>query len=184
MTTIAPDVIESLETWEELADAARMVAEDMDTGRWTMGDLGNRTERIYGHASLKKLAAEVGMAQADTLYRYCAVSAFYEPRIRIQFPALTHSHYRTAMRAGDQAVAWLETAERDGLPVAELRKQIAAAIGKPVPPRKLAEFTATVGTHGYGVLYLFPHDGDWNLLDEGRRVIVKVYAIETEAEHA
>lgn len=182
MTMIVPDVIESLVSFEEIADAARLVAADLDTGRFTLGDIANRCARVYGMNSIGYLAAEIRVAKRQTLYEYAKVAARFEVSARAEFvdAGLTFSHFRTAMRAGADAELWLARAADEGLPVAELARQIAGAIGQPVPPRKLAEFTATVGTHGYGVLYLFPHDGDWNLLDEGRRVIVKVYAIETD----
>lgn len=171
--------------WEALADAGRAVMQHMDTGRWLAGDLALRVEKAYGTDALGKYAADIGIASRSTLKDYRMVAARYQIDVRAAFPALSWSHYRTAMRAGADAEVWLVQAQDNGWPVAELHRAIAAAIGQPVPPRKLAEFTATVGTHGYGVLYLFPHDGDWNLLDEGRRVIVKVYAVEaTEAEHA
>lgn len=183
MTTIAPDVIESLETWEELADAGRALALDLDSGRFALGDVGARCATVYGDDSLGKLAADIGIARAHTFREYVRVARRYDHVTRgtFQEAGLSWSHFREALRTKDDAELWLARAADEGLVVAELSRQIAAAIGKPVPPRKLAEFAATIGTHGHGVLYLFPHDGDWNLLDEGRRVRVVVYAIEPEA---
>lgn len=177
--------IDALPTdWEALTSAGREMTAAADRQRWQLGDLGNKVQRVYGAESLKTFAGEINIANHKTLWDYSRVAARFEKSVRNAFPALSFTHFRTAMRAKDDAELWLVQAQDNGWPVAELHRAIAAAIGQPVPPRKLAEFTATVGTHGYGVLYLFPHDGDWNLLDEGRRVIVKVYAIETEAEHA
>ena len=178
MTTF--DIAAIPDDWESLADAGRAVMTEMDTGRWLAGDLALRVEKCYGTDALGQYAADIGIASKSTLKDYRAVAARYTKDARAAFPALSWSHYRTALRAKDDAELYLVQAQDNGWPVAVMAREIAAAIGKPVPPRKLAEFTATVGTHGHGVLYLFPDGGDWDLLDEGQRVTVRVYAAQAE----
>jgi hypothetical protein len=178
MTTLAPEVIESLEKWEELADAARLVASDLDTGRFTLGDIANRCARVYGTDSIGKLATEIRVAQKRTLYDYAAVAARYQLCDRAHYSdlGLTFSHFKAAMRAGEDAELWLDRAADEGWPKAELARQIAAAIGARVPPRLLYDDMGAVwqvadSARPYLVLL-----GDMSQLVEGMKVRVKVYA--------
>jgi hypothetical protein len=141
MTTIAPEVIESLVSFEEIADAARLVAADLDTGRFTLGDIANRCARVYGRDSLGQLATEIRVAKRQTLFEYAKVAARFEVSARAEFveAGLTFSHFRAAVRAKDDAELWLARAADENWNVAEMARAIAAAIGKPVPPRKVWE---------------------------------------------
>ena len=183
MTTIPLEVIESLETWEEIGDAARLVASDLDTGRFTLGDIANRCARVYGTDSIGRLATEIRVAQKRTLYDYAAVAARYELRARAHYSDLgmTFSHFKAAMRAGEDAELWLAQAADNGWPKAELVRQIAAAIGKPVPPRKLYEGAGMMHPHGHGAtIYMDAEDVPAGL--ERQRVTVRVYAAQAEGE--
>jgi hypothetical protein len=166
--------------WEALASAGREVMQHMDTGRWLAGDLALRVEKHYGTDALGQYAADIGIASRDTLKKYRQVSARYEKGTRGAFPALSWTHFRDAMRAGDDAELFLVQAQDNGWPVAEMARQIAAAIGKPVPPVKLAEFTGV--TRGYS----FKAQAFWTDIDPGlsygQRVRVVVYAIEAGTE--
>lgn len=180
MTTIPLEVIESLETWEEIGDAARLVASDLDTGRFTLGDIANRCARVYGTDSIGRLATEIRVAQKRTLYDYAAVAARYELRARAHYSDLgmTFSHFKAAMRAGEDAELWLAQAADNGWPKAELVRQIAAAIGKPVPPRLLLDCEAVVldCDGGHVTLYIeAAHE-----LAYRQRVTVRVYAAQAE----
>jgi hypothetical protein len=142
----APDfTIEQVpDDWEALASAGREVMQHMDTGRWLAGDIANRVTRTFGDDSLGKFAADIGIARRQTLYTYAQVSARFDFSLRGEFPALSWSHFRTAVRAKDDAELFLVQAQDNGWPVAELARQIAAAIGARVPPRKLWEGDATI----------------------------------------
>jgi hypothetical protein len=146
MTTLAPEVIESLSTWEELADAGRTLALDLDAGRFALGDVGARCASVYGDDSLGKLAADIGIARSHTFREYVRVSRGYGPVTRgtFQEAGLSWSHFREALRAKDDAELFLARAADDGLTVAALAREIAAAIGARVPPRKLWEGEATI----------------------------------------
>jgi hypothetical protein len=160
--------------WEELASAGREVMQHMDTGRWLAGDLALRVEKKYGTDALGKYAADIGIARRQTLYTYAQVSARFNVSLRGEFPALSWSHYRAAVRAKDDAELFLVQAQDNGWPVAELARQIAAAIGARVPPVKLWE--------GAGVVYITKSLGPYIVLETAgdliasQRVIVKVYA--------
>jgi hypothetical protein len=174
----APDfTIEQVpDDWEALASAGREVMQHMDTGRWLAGDLALRVEKHYGTDALGKYAADIGIASRETLKDYRKVAARYESGVRASFPALSWSHYRAAVRAGDDAELFLVQAQDNGWPVSELARQIAAAIGKPVPPEKLAEFTGLVAWYDEmrGAVTFYA-DAPLTGLAGRQRVTVKVY---------
>jgi hypothetical protein len=171
--------------WEALASAGREVMQHMDTGRWLAGDLALRVEKKYGTDALGKYASDIGIASRETLKKYRQVSERYEKGTRGAFPALSWTHFRDAMRAKDDAELWLVQAQDNGWPSAVMAREIAAAIGARVPPRKLWEGQADTEKLQYSlygaVLYLRGDDDfQWADLPSGARVIVKVYAAEAE----
>ena len=183
MTTIPLEVIESLETWEELADAGRALALDLDAGRFALGDVGLRCIKQYGDDSLGKLAADIGIARAHTFREYVRVARGYGlvTRATFQEAGLSWSHFREALRSKDDAELWLARAADEGLVVAELSRQIAAAIGKPVPPRLLWEGEVSVSIDQYGDRCLsYVKDPFTGVADGIYRV--KVYTTEAEAQ--
>jgi hypothetical protein len=164
--------------WEALASAGREVMQHMDTGRWLAGDLALRVEKKYGTDALGKYASDIGIASRETLKQYRQVSARYQSDTRVAFPALSWTHFRDAMRAKDDAELWLVQAQDNGWPVAELTRQIAAAIGARVPPVKLWEGECIVIDQAFGCLTLRT-DADIDV-GKGQRVIVKLYAAGAE----
>jgi hypothetical protein len=180
MTTLAPEVIESLSTWEELADAGRTLALDLDAGRFALGDVGARCATVYGDDSLGKLAADIGIARSHTFREYVRVARAYQPVIRATYleAGLNWSHFRIALADAERAEYWLAKAADDVLSVAALAREIKIATGKPVPPLKLYE--------GVGVVYITKSLGPYIVLETagdliaGQRVAVKVYATEAE----
>lgn len=178
MTTI--DLTAISDEWEELVSTGIELAQHMDTGRWALGDLAGRVEKRYGQDAIGTFAGEIGMARKATLKQYRQVSARYESATRVAFPTLTWTHFRDAMRAKDDAELWLAQAADQNWPVAELGRQIAAAIGKPVPPKLLYDDMGAVWqvadvARPYLVLL-----GDMSALAEGMKVRVKVYEREAE----
>lgn len=127
------------DSWEELVSTGIGLAQNLDAGRFALGDVGARVQVVYGEASLAKFSAEIGIARAHTFREYVRVARGYESVTRGTFleAGLSWSHFRECLRAGDQAVEWLARAADEGWPVAETARQIAAAIGKPIAPKLL-----------------------------------------------
>jgi hypothetical protein len=180
VSSFDPSVIPN-DDWETLISAGMALAQDMDARRFELGDVGALVETRYGQNSLGKFASEIGMAQKKTLREYVRVARHYPPATRVVFweSGLNWSHFRAALRAKDDAETWLGRAADEGWPVAELARQISAAIGAPVAPRLLYEGAALVAE---------ADDGYFNLLIEApnnllyrQRVVVKVYEAEVGA---
>ncbi len=177
MTTFDIDALP--DDWEALTSVGREMTEAADRQRWQLGDLGNKVQRVYGKESLKTFAGEINIARHKTLYEYARVARHYEPSMRMDFPSLSWSHYQAAARAGDQSVEWLAQAADQNWPVAEMARQIAAALGKPVPPKLLYEGDSVVGyICDLGVYVLLKEDEARVFVRQ--RVIVKVYAVGTD----
>jgi hypothetical protein len=183
---INADVIESLSTWEELADAGRTLALDLDAGRFALGDVGARCASVYGDDSLGKLAADIGLARAHTFREYVRVARAYQPVIRVTYleAGLNWSHFREALRAKDDAELFLARAADDGLTVAALAREIAAAIGARVPPVKLWEGEGRVYEDGTATcIELSEFNPAFTVnMPRYQRVIVKLYAAEAANE--
>jgi hypothetical protein len=161
--------------WEALTSAGRAMTEAADRQRWQLGDLANKVTRVYGSESLKTFAGEINIPNHKTLWDYSRVAARFEKSVRNEFPALSFTHFRTAMRAKDDAELFLVQAQDNGWPVAEMAREIAAAIGARVPPVKLYEGAGVVWqvadvARPYLVLL-----GDMSALAEGMKVTVKVW---------
>jgi hypothetical protein len=163
--------------WETCVSAGIALAQNLDAGRWGLGDLALTVERRYGQDSVGKFSSEIGMAKAQTLRDYARVARRFPSAIRNAYSdsPLTFSHFRATIRAGEDAELWLARAADDGLNVAELARQIAAAIGQPVPPRLLWSGRAFVANNwpGGGVM-IVPKPEPCDLPD-GLIVTVKVY---------
>ena len=182
MTLITPEVIESLVSFEEIADAARLVAADLDTGRWILGDITNRCLRVYGEDSVGRLAAELRMAKAQTLRDYARTARAFPPALRnaYQDAPISFTHFRTAAVEADtpeKAEYWLAQAADNLWSVAELRKQM----GRTKAPVKLYD--------GAGVVWQYANESrpylvlsdDVSALVQGLAVTIKVYEAEAQS---
>jgi uncharacterized protein YfiM (DUF2279 family) len=175
------------DSWEELVSTGIELAQHMDLHRWAIGDVGCKVQTAYGQDSMGRFASEIGIANAQTFRDYTRVARRYELATRNAFSGsmITFTHFRAAMRTGDDAELWLSRAADEGWTVREMGRQIAAAIGARVPPVKLWEGEADTEKLQYSlygaVLYLRGDDDfQWADLPSGVRVIVKVYAVEAE----
>lgn len=162
-------------SWEECVSAGIVLAQNLDAGRWQLGDLAGTVTTAYGEDSIGAFASEIGMAKAQTLRDYARVARRFPSAIRNAYvdSPLTFSHFRATIRAGEDAELWLARAADEGLTVAELHRQIAAAIGKPVPPKLLYSGRSRVWHENkdYSKV-MIPGDVD---VTDGQIVTVRVY---------
>jgi len=121
------------ESWEALCDAGRLAADDLDTGRWRIGDLAMLVERSYGANAIGKYAIEINI-EKRRVYEMCALAHFYPPETRYLFPNLRYSHYRDAARLGDleRSLEFLTQSSDEGLTVEQARLRL---LGKTKPDK-------------------------------------------------
>lgn len=90
--------------WDVLCEAGRIAAEDIDNGRWVLGDLALQTGKL-----VDDFAREINVPKRR-VYEYKQVCSFYDQCVRAQYlrdnPAITYTHFRTAMKRGDVALAY------------------------------------------------------------------------------
>lgn len=129
--------------WEALVSAGQMIAEAHDRNRWALGDLGLKVQRRYGEDSIGSYGAAINV-RPSTMYDYVACSGFYDVDARAQFPPLTWSHFRAAMKAGalDVAMSFLAHAADNNWSVDELLERIRVKTGESPRPKKLIELGA------------------------------------------
>lgn len=104
-----------LDTYEAICDAGREAIARIDRDRWYVGDLACLVETTYSEHNLDDFAMMIGISKRAA-QQYRQVSAFYEKRTRCAFEDtnITYTHFRTAMKAGDKAIEWLDRACTDG----------------------------------------------------------------------
>lgn len=151
--------------WEALADAGREALANMDTGRWTLGDLAVQVECVYKQGSIEQWSADIG-AEVSRIRAYRTVAAFWDRKATrrdslLDCPLLTWTHFRDAMRMKElarkeaealglseadtrtlmleKATEFLETCAREGWTITRARIELAALLGKPEPPAKLVD---------------------------------------------
>lgn len=123
--------------WEELTMAGLAASEGQERRRWYLGDLAQRVARKYGAKSLKSFAGDIKIPKVATLRDYERAARFYPFNARAEYPELTWSHYREAIRAGELELAmeWLEKANNNKWNVVRLGQAISKTQGKTVTVR-------------------------------------------------
>lgn len=131
-------------SWEQLADAGRRAADDMDRGRFTIGLLALEVEKDYGNDSIGKFAVDIHV-EKDRVQDYRGVCAYYEKSIRTgiltECPNLRFSHFKVAKRFGDLAssLAFLREANDNAWSCELTRIKAIERLGQPTPPMKLLD---------------------------------------------
>jgi hypothetical protein len=104
-------------SFEEICDRGRIAINDMDRGRWQIGDDALLVAKKYGEDAIGQYAREI-KASKKRVVEHRTVCAFYEKSARADFlesaPNVVYTHFRTAMRMKDVSKAYwfLEHAAR------------------------------------------------------------------------
>lgn len=110
-------------TYEDLLELGISLVKMKGDIQWQLGDLAacfvpNPTQGIRHNKTIAAYACDIGM-NARTLQEYVKLALFYPPQHREDFPNLSYSHFRTALRFSDKqlklALAYLEHASDEGL---------------------------------------------------------------------
>lgn len=176
------DALTDFDVWqipddlESLGNAGEALAQANDRNRWKLGDLAQRVTARYGDDEFGKFASRIKVFY-KTLYDYRQVSTFYaELSARAEFPNLSWSHYRTCMRLRDldAAMSMLGDASANDWSAAQLTDALNTALGRPPVQRAILVDTFTAST---GIVVR----GD--VLEDGKRYLVKVYAAAEDESH-
>lgn len=149
--------------WDLLCETGRLAGQQLDEGRWILGDVALTVQKAYGHDRIAEFAKEAKVP-VDRVREYRTVCKFYEISARADFlrayPTLTYSHLRDAMRLGeaDSAYAFLKEMAGISASVEEARIRLQELLGKPTPEPKLVlnKYCRIAGTIGQnGIIFEF-----------------------------
>lgn len=110
-------------SYEELVTIGIELRTLKDNIQWQLGDLGkhfvpNPKQGVTTSKTLASFACDIGM-NARTLQEYTKVASFYPEAMRNDYPNLSYSHWRTALRFADKAldiaISFLDYASDEGL---------------------------------------------------------------------
>lgn len=122
--------------WDVLCEAGRLAAQQIDEGRWIIGDSALLVEKHYGEDRIADYARECNLPK-KRVQEYRTVCAHYEKSVRADYlrdhPNITYSHLRAAMRYEDDITAWemLDKASLNTWTVDQFQHEIAEELGKP-----------------------------------------------------
>ncbi len=139
--------------YQELCERGRLAAENMDKGRWTIGDLACDVEKQYGASLIDDFAREVNVGKAS-VKAYRTVCRFYEPAMRVAFleanPRITYTHMRHAMRleTEDAAYTFLDECASQGYTTDEAAYHLSKRLGSGVISSCKASGTLKPLVHG------------------------------------
>lgn len=165
--------------YEILCEQGRLAAEEMDKGRFVVGDLACEVETRYGAHLIDDFAREINVGKSS-VKAYRTVCRFYEPSTRVAFlannPRITYTHMRHAMRlqSVDAAYAFLNEASANGYTTDESAHHIAERLGA-ATQSKIFDKVVPITTDGDNVT--FACDA---VLVEGVRYRFVVYEVSSD----
>jgi hypothetical protein len=175
-----PGLVETTKTLEELYEEGRLAAAQLDGGKWAIGDIALTVEKAYGPDLLGDFAKNVNISKRSA-QQYRQVAAFYEKRTRVRFleewPSITWSHCRRAMRLGDYEASMdlLERAASELWTVDQMDRKMAEDAGRPLV---LFQCEATIdGLCAGSITLLIPRGLDLSKLGAGQRVQVTLKSL-------
>jgi hypothetical protein len=134
IANIAPDTLPS--DWELLCEAGRLAAEQIDYGRWIIGDLALR---VHDQAAF---ARECNIPKRRAR-EYADVCAFFPAAEREAYlrdnPGITYTHFRTARKLRDieRAYRFLEHCAKRGRTTDQAERLMARLAGRKARPAPL-----------------------------------------------
>jgi len=163
--------------FEEMIALGQVHRENLDTGRWILGDLALAVSKKYGADNLGRFANETNIGK-KSLQDYRAVSAFYDLSVRAEFSSienLSYSHFKAAMRFKnlDAACAFLIECADKTYTVDLAQIEISKRLGKPVNPPKIGEYLGiVVAQDETGVTMRFNADSRLFSQDKSYKIVV------------
>lgn len=180
--------------WEVLIQAGLEAQNNMDRGRWRIGDMALLVEKRYGDDALAKYATSIRVP-VSRARQYRAVCRFWDRQNskRLEFweylPNVTYTHFLYAMRLKDVNVAaeFLRECSDNDWTSDQAYLEISRRLGKPTPPKKLIDTEVPIRTWGKQVVsFTLSPDQMLKLLDSfrgKRKVRLVIHEVETaEAE--
>lgn len=172
-------------SWQLICDTGREAAENIDKGRWLIGDLANAVETHYGEANIAQFAIQIGV-EKKRVEEYRTVCDFWKNPHRQEildlYPMIKYSHMRDAMRLKSlpKALTFLEDCAANAYTVEQARIELCRLLGKPIPPVKLVECRARIATiQGHSITLMLDDVSAFQDAWQGNKAVkLKVYEVE------
>lgn len=130
--------------WEMSIGAGLQAHEDMDAGRWRIGDLALLIGKQYGEHRIEDFAKSIKV-EVGRVKEYRTVCHFWQKSVRTDIleacPNATYSHLRIAMRLKNlqAAMDFVDECSANDWTAEFARLELNKRLGKPVPPRRLLD---------------------------------------------
>lgn len=174
--------------WELLVSAGITWRDQIDTGRWKIGDAALLIDKRYGEDTLTRYANGIG-ATPRSVKDYRQTCGFWHKPVREsllqELPKLTYTHFRQAMRLKDlgAAAAFLQECSDADWSAERADVEISKRLKKPVPPCKLIDAKLLIDAWGkQRVAFALSPDQMLKLLDSykaGSPVRLVIYDVPT-----
>ncbi len=140
-----PSDFQSREDYELICEAGRIAAQNIDQGRYLIGDLAAQVKKEYGRDTVGRFAKDIGIPKARA-QEYRQVCEFWSNSQRIHIferfqGMVSYSHLRKAMRLKNnlEAFLFIEECGNNGWTCEEAGVRLTERLGKPTPPPKLLD---------------------------------------------
>lgn len=132
-------------TYEHLCELGRSAAQNIDQGRYLIGDLAAQIKKEYGRDTVGRFAKDIGIPKARA-QEYRHVCEFWTKSARADIfdtyaGQVTYSHLRAAMRLkdADAALDFIRECGDNSYTVEQAAVKLQERLGKPTPPEKLLD---------------------------------------------
>jgi len=158
--------------YEELCERGRIYQQDLDNGRYAIGELALQVTNTYGKSQLSHFATMINISKSSC-YDYRMVSAWLRDNPQCgkfrDEPTLTWSHLKMAARIKDvkEAEKFLNQCADDALTIEQAGLLRAGSGGS----KKLLEFTAALVMDGSSLVFEVPFSDTLNTGNTYRIVV-------------
>lgn len=133
------------EDYELICEAGRIAAQNIDQGRYLIGDLAAQVKKQYGRDTVGRFAKDIGIPKARA-QEYRQVCEFWDKTQRRQIfedyaGQVNYSHLRQAMRLKelDTAMDFIRECGENAYTVEQAHVKLTERLGAPAPPPKLLD---------------------------------------------
>lgn len=133
------------EDYELLCEQGRIAAQNIDQGRYEIGDLALQVQKRYRRDTINDFAKQIGVSKAR-VQEYRTVCKFWTKSARTELldtyaGQVNYSHLRQAMRLKElpAAMDFIRECGENSYTIEQAQFQMGKRLGKPTPPEKLLD---------------------------------------------
>lgn len=129
--------------YELICEAGRIAAQNIDEGRYLIGDLASQIKKQYGRDTVGRFAKDIGIPKARA-QEYRQVCEFWPKSQREKIfedygGQVKYTHLKQAMRLKDMALDFIRECGENSYTCEQASAELTKRLGKPAPPEKLLD---------------------------------------------